>query len=55
MAISIVFMILVLLVFLLLPQLRESLAGKMRVGFITNLVLCYCALTDTKERKTGID
>ena len=47
-AISSVFMILTLIVFVIHPKLRESLAGKITVGFISNLVVCYIALTDTK-------
>ena len=47
-AISTVFMILTLIAFIIHPKLRESLAGKITVGFISNLVLCYIALTDTK-------
>ena len=41
-------MLLTLLVFLLHPELRQSLAGKIKVGFLSNLALCYIALTDTK-------
>ena len=48
-AISTVFMILTLIVFIIIPKLRESLAGKITLGFISNLILCYIALTDTKE------
>jgi len=45
--ISTVFMIIILIVYILHAKLRESLVGKITMGFLTNLILCYIVITDS--------
>ena len=45
-SISVIFMILLLLVFVSLKSLRETIIGKLTIGFITNLICCYICIID---------
>ena len=46
-SISIVFLVLILVVYILDSHLRESFMGKMTVGFISNLICCFVCITDS--------
>ena len=51
--ISTVFMILILIAYIVLSKLRESLVGKITMGFLTNLILCYTVITDSFLQESG--
>lgn len=55
-AISTVFMIIILIVYIVITKLRESLVGKITMGFLSNLIICYSLITDSYLQKVwGVD
>ena len=55
-AISTVFMIIILIVYIVIAKLRESLVGKITMGFLSNLIICYSLITDSYLQKVwGVD